>query len=145
MTDKQSKILTAEVERQIEELNTQLNSLKESLSSSTKSSAGDKHETSRAHVQLEMEQLGKQLALKERMRSALQNSLRNSITDEVKPGCFVKTSIGNFIVSIALGKIEELDVIVISPASPMAKELLEKRVGDNIFFNGNSIKVISIE
>ena len=46
----------------IEDISTAITSLKESRDANTKSSAGDKHETSRAKIQIEIDQLSKQLS-----------------------------------------------------------------------------------
>lgn len=64
----------------------------------------------------------------------------------VKIGSIIETSMGNFFLSIPLGKIE-LDgkmFFAISKEAPVGQLLLDKQVGDTVTFNNNNftIKVI---
>ena len=55
------KECSAALEKKIEILEQQKKSLQKDLTSEIKSSAGDKHETGRAMIQLELEKLGNQI------------------------------------------------------------------------------------
>lgn len=124
----------------------QLAELSESLLSEQKSTAGDKHETGRAMLQLEQEQLRKQL-------SEIQTLIKdfNSIdyltsTKKVITGCFVKTNHGYFILSVGIGKVKNkgTEVFVISPQSPIGKCLMNKSVKDSFDFNGKKYVIEEI-
>lgn len=133
------------LQQQITSFKELLNSLKGSLNSATKSSVGDKHETSRAHVQIEMDQVGKQLQLKEAMLAELLQITHNINGEDVGIGSIVKTDVGTFCICVGAGKIEGLDVIAISKMSPMAQELIGKSTGDRVVVNGKEIVINSIE
>ena len=59
------------VNQKLEIIQKTILSSKEALSSETKSSAGDKHETGRAMLQLEMEKAGQQLIVVQQMQEQL--------------------------------------------------------------------------
>lgn len=113
-----------------------ISSNQKALSSETKSSAGDKHETGRAMLQLEMEKASQQLSSINDMKSALSKiSLENS--DNVKLGSLVVTNHINYFLAISAGeiKMENQVYYAISPSSPIGKLLLGKRAGDSFNFN----------
>ena len=55
---------------------------------------------------------------------------------------WLKTDKGNFFIAIPLGKIE--DVMVISAASPLGKEMIGKKAGEEVVFNGMEYKIKDI-
>jgi ABC-type phosphate transport system auxiliary subunit len=125
------------VEKQREELVHQLKSLQEDAASDGKSTAGDKHETSRAMVHLEQEQLGKQLLEMNQRLEALHHMKTNL-------GALYHTDLGDFYVSVSLGKIKykEHMVTVISAQSPIAKQLSTLHVGDEFLMGPNRGKIL---
>jgi len=113
-----------------------INSNQQALNSETKSSAGDKHETGRAMLQLEMEKASQQLSSINEMKSVLSKiSLENS--DIIKLGSLVKTNHINYFLAVSAGeiKIENQVYYAISPSSPIGRLLLGKRVGNSFIFN----------
>jgi len=121
-----------------------INSNQQALSSETKSSAGDKHETGRAMLQLEMEKASQQLSSINDMKSVLSKiSLENS--DNVKLGSLVVTNHINYFLAVSAGeiKIENQVYYAISPSSPIGKLLLGKRVGEVITYN-REINILEI-
>ncbi|THD69234.1 3-oxoacyl-ACP synthase [Robertkochia marina] len=127
---------------------TQLAALKISLESESKSSAGDKHETGRAMVQLEMERLSARLKIAEdelnSFRRLAFNDAKNRGT--VTPGTLVETDKGLYFLAVSLGmvKVGETPVAVVSSASPIGGVLKGKAAGEQILFNGvaQTIKAI---
>ena len=118
----------------------------EARNNDTKSSAGDKFETGREMMNVEIQKAENQLVITNKFIEELSqiDLLKNN--DRVVYGSVVYTSNGNYFISIAFGKIEiEGDVFYsISFASPIGKELHNKRVGEKFSFQGkeNLIKEI---
>ena len=123
-----------------------ISSNQKALQSETKSSAGDKHETGRAMLQLEMEKAGQQLAGISQMKLILAkiNILKKSEVAHL--GSVVETGFANYFLSISTGKIEVEDKIyfAISVSSPIGKLLLGKKVNEEFTFNGKTFKVKKI-
>ena len=120
--------------------------LRSALSNDSKNTAGDKHETSRAMVHLEQEQLSKQL-----YELNMQLSQFSSISSHVQSGIIdlgslIGTSTGFYYLSIGLGKlrIDELDVIFISAQSPIGMQLKGRAAGERVEFNKVVIDIISV-
>jgi len=110
---------------------------KKDLFSETKSSAGDKHETGRAMIQLEMEKSGQQLAEVNFMQTVLNKIIVDKSSEIVCLGSLIKTSKGTYFLAISVGKVvvEQQNYFVISGQSPIGKQLLGKKVGDLVPFN----------
>lgn len=126
------------VEGRIAELQQQLTRLRNDAESEGKSTAGDKHETGRAMIQLEQEQLGKQLHEQENLLAALNQWNEGIHSTTVVSGSLVKTNRGYFYLTVGLGKIliETETVFVLSALSPLGKNLLSKQVGEQFAVNG---------
>ena len=131
----------------LELLELQLAELRAGAESEGKSSAGDKHETGRAMMHLEQEQLQKQMGeIQNQLQQLL--SLKNSdIKPNVHSGCLVTTDKGIFYIGIGLGKIEfeGQNLFVISPASPIGKVFLGKGLGENVSFGLNTYIITQID
>lgn len=114
---------------------------KKALLSETKSSAGDKHETGRAMLQLEMEKAGQQLVEIQYLKVTLAKIDVNKSSNLVCLGSVVHTTKANYFLAISSGKItiDTTDYYAISPNSPIGKELLGKKKGDTIQFNKATI------
>ena len=116
------------------------------LQSETKSSAGDKHETGRAMLQLEMEKASQQLNGVAQMKEVLAKLNINYTSSNVCLGSVVVTTSANYFVSISVGMliIDNKKYFAISPSSPIGKLILGKKVGETFDFNGikNRIKEI---
>ena len=112
-----------------------ISSNQKALSSETKSSAGDKHETGRAMLQLEMEKAGQQLAGINQMKMVLAKiNLDTSVS--AKLGSLVITGHANYFLAISAGEvlIDSAKYYAISPSSPIGKLLLGKRVNETVNF-----------
>lgn len=113
------------VEAQRTALLEQLKSLQSDAASDGKSTAGDKHETGRAMVHLEQEQLAKQLhECNSRLEALIQ--LKTSL------GKLYHTTLGLIYVCVSLGKVQlhGEEVTVISGQSPVGKVLTSSKPGD---------------
>lgn len=120
-----------------------IRSHQKALLSETKSSAGDKHETGRAMLQLEMEKAGQQLAAAQAMQETLAkiNPLKRSSL--VSLGALVTTNIGIYFLSVSAGQIKIKDQVyfAISTSSPIGSVMLGKKEGDLLHWNGREIKI----
>jgi transcription elongation GreA/GreB family factor len=123
-----------------------IKSNQEDLASETKSSAGDKHETGRAMLQLEMEKAGQQLKVVSEMKMILERINIEKNLPVCKLGSVVKTENINYFIAISAGKIivENEVYYAISPKSPIGHLLIGKRTSDEIIFNGNKFCVNDI-
>lgn len=140
--DKINQIL----DEKIESAKLAIQSAKESRDNETKSSVGDKYETGRAMMQMELEknriQLNKALSLKNELEQIdLQKKYK-----KVEFGSLVIVSNGNYLISIGIGKIkiEKNIYYSISLSSPIGKSLRNKKVGDKIEFKGKEISISEI-
>lgn len=122
----------------IQSLKQQLSDLIEGAKNDSKSTAGDKHETARAMMQIEQEKLGNQLNLLLTQQQVLNRIDSNAKSEIVMQGSLVKTNRGWIYVSVPLGKIrvDDVDVMCLSPQSPLGIKLIGKRVGEKVEMNG---------
>ncbi len=123
-----------------------IKSNKEALNSETKSSAGDKHETGRAMLQLEMEKAGQQLKVVQQMQEQISRIDVNSKNSIGCLGSLITTNSHNYYLAVSIGKvaIDSEDYFVISSSSPIGKLLLGKKKGEHIAFNNSKITIENI-
>lgn len=123
-----------------------INSAKESRDNETKSSVGDKYETGRTLMQLEVEKNRAQLNKTEFLKTELSKIDLKKKFDKVEFGSLVKTSQNNYFIASALGKFtfEDEFYFCISLASPIGKLLHAKQVGQKFSFQGKDIEILEI-
>lgn len=109
----------------------------------TKSSAGDKFETGRAMMQLEIEKNALQLREWQLQYAELEriDPLRSCLKAEA--GALLKCNSGNYYIAVACGKMimENEIYYAISVEAPIAKILLGKKRGDSFDFNGKKFQI----
>ena len=123
-----------------------IKSNQEALNSETKSSAGDKHETGRAMLQLEMEKASQQLEVVHSMKTILSRINTSEFSEIIRLGSLVITNQTNYYLSIGAGELifDGKIYYAVSVNSPIGKLLLGKRVGNAFTFNNKEIKIIEI-
>ena len=106
-----------------------ISSNQKALQSETKSSAGDKHETGRAMLQLEMEKAGQQLSGITQMKEVLAKINIAKTSEVAHLGSVIETNTVNYFLSISAGQllIEDKIYFAISVSSPIGKLLLGKK------------------
>ncbi len=122
-------------------------SAKESRNNDTKSSAGDKYETGRAMMQMEIDNNEMQLS-KTRLQQQELSKIDGSVKNEIAViGSLVKTNFENYFIAIAMGKLTVGKEVIyaISPASPIGSFLKNKKTGDRGEFNGRHLIIENIE
>jgi transcription elongation GreA/GreB family factor len=134
------------LEEKVAAIKSDLDELSKDVQGESKSSAGDKHETARAMMNIEQEKLGRQLEEVLQMKDVFQKIDFNKESETIIPGSLIKTDNGNFLLSIALGKIifNNEAYILLSPQSPLGERLLGKHKGELILMNGKTFKVMKL-
>jgi hypothetical protein len=123
-----------------------ISSNQKALQSETKSSAGDKHETGRAMLQLEIEKAGQQLAGIVQLKEILVKMDISKTSKNACLGSLVLTEKACYFLSISAGQlvVEGNVYFAISVSSPIGKLLLGKKEKEVISFNGNAIVINEI-
>lgn len=134
------------VDEEIDQLEEAIAAVQSSSNDETKSTAGDKHETSKAMAQIEVERLGKQLEQQLLIKEALSKVNTNVTLSDVSLGAVVETTAGRFFIAVGLGKVvvDQTVFFVTSPVSPIGKELQTKAAGDHFLFKGNNESILKI-
>jgi len=131
------KVCTAFVLQKRTTLQNQISAYQLALTSETKSSAGDKHETGRAMLQLEIEKAGQQLKSVTTMQQVLSKINLIKKSNKAGLGSLVITDKATYFLAISLGAItiNQKNYIVVSLQSPLGKDLFGKSVGQETQFN----------
>ncbi len=121
--------------------------LKESGANETKSTAGDKHETSLAMIQIEQANKRDQLAQLVSQKLILEKINPNIVAPIVVMGSLIKTDKGYLFMTVALGKaiVEGINLIALSPQSPLGMKLMGLKEKDTVIINNVSYFIESIQ
>ncbi len=135
------------ITHRIDNIQQRLDSIKESLKEETKSSVGDKHETGRAMMQLEVEKTQVQLSNALQTKSALYGIDLEASSPTVQKGSLILTNLANYYIAIGVGKVVVDDTVYycVSQNSPIAKILIGKKAGEEINFNGKKIVLKQVQ
>ncbi|MEP2773197.1 MAG: 3-oxoacyl-ACP synthase [Fulvivirga sp.] len=122
-------------------------SAQESANEETKSSSGDKYETGRAMMHREVENLSVQLSEARKLEEILINTNPTINHNEVSKGAVVKTSLGNYYISVSAGKISAggEDYFAITPASPIGSAMAGLKKGDTFNWNNKKVTITEIQ
>jgi len=134
------------VNKRLYNIENAISSNQKALQSETKSSAGDKHETGRAMLQLEMEKAGQQLAGIVQMKEILAKIDLSKTSKNACLGSLILTEKAGYFLSISAGQlvVEDTVYFAISVSSPIGKLLLGKQEKEVLSFNGNPIVIHEI-
>jgi transcription elongation GreA/GreB family factor len=120
---------------------------RDSSTDDTKSSAGDKYETGRAMMQLDIDRQTVQLGEAQKLRTFLGRMEPENSSDTVQSGSLAYTNHGVFYLAISIGQVD-LDgnkYFVISSASPIGAQLINQKAGAKFSFNGKNYEIKSIK
>ena len=119
----------------------------EAANNETKSSSGDKYETGRAMMQLEIEKDSAQLSESLKLKYALDQIKLEPVAANVQTGSLVFTNAATFFIAISVGKLilHDKAYFAISPASPMGGKLMGLKVGDSLSLNGQTHLILEIK
>jgi hypothetical protein len=114
-----------------------------SANEETKSSAGDKYETGRSMMQLEMEKNGAQLEQSVKLKRILDQIKIDRNFDRIQPGCLVLTDQSNFFIAISVGEvvIDKRTFLIVSQDSPIGVRMKGLKAGDSFIFNNKTHKI----
>lgn len=127
----------------IKEADAELASLQTSQRSDTKSSAGDKHETSRAMAQLEIERQLERIAGARALLDLADKVVLDRACDKIGFGNLVTTSTGLYFVALAFGRVvlQGKTCYCISLQSPIGTALKGLSKGEGFEFQGRTVLV----
>ena len=131
----------------VEMLQKVLADLKESGSNETKSTAGDKHETALAMLQIEQANVRGQLSDALAKKSFFEKIDPHVSAPIIVNGSLIKTNRGYLLMSVALGKaqIDNINVIALSPQSPLGQRLMGLKAGEAATINNVEYVIEAIE
>lgn len=137
----------AEIISKKQEIEQEMKSLKVSLGAETKSSAGDKYETSREMMNQEKGKLQSQMAVLNQQLETLSKINIGLKNEKVSLGSIVRTNSALYFISISFGKITvgEDQVFMISAITPLAQQMIDKKVGEEVSWNGKNILIEEID
>ncbi len=135
------------VKKRIKNAEDAIVSAQESANEETKSSSGDKFETGRAMMQREVENLSVQLNEARKLEEILINTNPTINHSEVSRGAIVKTTLGNYYISVSAGKISAGgdDYFAITPASPIGSAMAGLKEGDSFEWNNKKVSIKEIQ
>lgn len=103
----------------------------------TKSSVGDKYETGRAMMQIEIEKNATQLTEAQKLIEALHKIDPRKRTEKIQAGSLAITNQGNFFIAISAGQLmlDRQSFFAIAPTSPIGVLLMGRSAGLSFDFN----------
>lgn len=147
MREKIISLCAAVIAERITGIKLQMEELVRDAANDSKSTAGDKHETSRAMMQLEQEKLGSQLRILEEQQQQLALISQLQQSPKIINGSLIETDRGNIFIGVALGKLNAggQDVICITNQSPLGKLLTGKSSGESVSLNTIKYTILSVQ
>jgi transcription elongation GreA/GreB family factor len=124
------------VTQRINNANDAIRAAQESANEESKNSSGDKYETGRAMMQIDVEQNLTQLHEAKRLKSVLEKINKNSTSDVIQNGSLVVTDQGKYFIAVSIGqvKIDGESYFVISAESPVGLKMIGLRAGESFSF-----------
>ena len=133
--------------QKIKSLELLINSTTESRDTANKSSAGDKHETSRAKIQTEIDNYSRQLDLALKNLLALEQIDTSKKYNLATQGSLITTEKGIFFISIGVGKLEikSNNYFIISLLSPIGSAMKGLSKSEKFTFRGIKYSIKNVE
>ncbi len=134
------------LEEKIARISNSIQDLETALTNEFKSSAGDKYETGREMINIEIHKHSTQLQQFQQLQITLEVAKRNVATKIVRMGSLVKATNAIYFICIPIGEVEigNKKIFVIGASSPIAQSLIGKTTGDSFSFNSVSGEIVSI-
>lgn len=125
----------------------EMESLKESKDNETKCSAGDKYETGREMMQIELDKAQSRLNNYSTALKMLSSIDLNKAFERIEFGVLVVTNYETYYISIPEKKltIEDKNIYPVSLSSPIGKALFNKQKNDVVEFQNREIQILDIE
>ena len=134
------------VQDRIDVFRDMISALTEDSKNDAKGSAGDKHETALSMMHIEQEKLNYKLSEVLAQKAILDKIDPLKVVDTIALGSLVKANGIYLYLSVALPKIsvEGINIIALSPQSPLGNKLMGNEVGFSFEINGTSYSVESV-
>ncbi|MFT7589843.1 MAG: transcription elongation GreA/GreB family factor [Limisphaerales bacterium] len=134
------------LDQKIADLKSQIDQVNEAASGETKSSAGDKHETARAMMHIERDNLSRQLLENMKLKTELGLVKPEVACAQISMGALVDTNNGVFFLATSIGKVELKgeSCYVLSKDSPIAKAMWAKQADDEVDFRAIKYKIKAV-
>lgn len=109
----------------------------------TKSSSGDKYETTRAMMHLEIEKNSIQLQEAIKQQQILSQIRTDLISNKIENGSLVVSNQETFYLAVSIGKIviEDQPYMCISSASPIGQLLIKQNAGHEFTYQGRIFQI----
>lgn len=136
-----------QVQDKIDVFRDMIAALTEDSKNDAKGSAGDKHETALSMMHIEQEKLNHKLKESLEQKAVLDKINATSVANKIALGSLVQANGIYLYVSLALTKIsiEGVNVIALSPQSPLGSKLIGNVVGFEFEINTTKYVIQSIE
>lgn len=131
----------------LKEMESHQEDLSASLSKESRSTAGDKHDTSRAMIHLEQEKIQFQIGNIRKQYAQLEQFLHCSNSTKAQMGSLIELENSTyFLLGIGLGKMKTPsgELLCTAADTPVGKQLLGKKAGNEIFFAGKKCKILRV-
>ena len=140
-------VLISQIKEKIKNLELLIRSTTDSRDTANKSSAGDKHETSRAKIQTEIDNYSRQLELAINNLKIIEQIDSSKKYNIVAQGSLVTTDKGVFLIAIGIGKLEiqSNNYFIISLLSPIGSLMKGMSKNETFFFREISYYIKNIE
>ena len=137
---------TQQVQDKIDVFRDMISALTEDSKNDAKGSAGDKHETALSMMHLEQEKLNYKLKEVLDQKAVLDKIDSSSIHTTIALGSLVQANGIYLYVSLALTKIniDQINVIALSPQSPLGTKLMGNKVGFQFEINTTKYHIESV-
>jgi hypothetical protein len=134
------------VESRLDSSQVAIKDLQASANEETKSSAGDKYETGRAMIQIEIDKHRSQIQELMKQKNVIDTLAVNAFSS-AQPGALVYTDQAVYFLSISAGKlfVEGEMIMCVSMNSPIGILLSTKKADDTFSFNNAVIKILKVE
>ena len=133
--------------QKIKSLELLINSTTESRDTANKSSAGDKHETSRAKIQTEIDNYSRQLDLALNNLHIIEKVNSSKNNNVATQGSLITTNKGVFFIAIGIGKLQirSNNYFIISLLSPIGSVMKGLSKNEKFTFRGIKYSIKNIE
>jgi transcription elongation GreA/GreB family factor len=134
------------IEQRVSTIQKAIKDAQASANEETKSSAGDKYETGRSMMQLEIEKNTTQLAQALKLKQALSLINPDKKSSDVQNGSIVITDQSNYYIAISINQIdiEGTTYFPISPASPIGLKMMGLKKQDSFQWNKTTYTIREI-
>ncbi|WP_166919376.1 hypothetical protein [Flavobacterium poyangense] len=135
------------VQDRIDVFRDMISALTEDSKNDAKGSAGDKHETALSMMHIEQEKLTNKLKEAITQKAVLDKIDPSKVADTIALGSLVKANGIYLYLSVALPKIavDRINVIALSPQSPLGSHLMGNKVGFRFEINSTKYLIEEIE